>query len=170
MSIILETPRLYLRKFTEADVPLIKELNSQPEVVKYLHEPLLETEEQAKNILINHILPQYKLNLGRWATFVKETDTFIGWCGLKYRPELNETDLGYRFSSQHWGKGYATESAQHVLNYGLKTLKLKEITGRAHVENLASLKVLEKIGMQYIKEEIVDDCPVKTFIVVNTDI
>lgn len=170
MDIILETPRLYLRRFTEADLSLIKELNSKQEVLKYLHEPLLETDEQAKNILLNHILPQYKLNLGRWAVYKKETNEFIGWCGLKYRPELEEIDLGYRFSQKHWGKGYATESAEYVLNYGLKTLKLKTITGRAHVENIASLKVLEKIGMKYIKDEIVDDCPVKTFVAVNTDV
>jgi [ribosomal protein S5]-alanine N-acetyltransferase len=170
MDIILETPRLYLRPFTEADTSLIQQLNNNPDVVKYLHEPLLETEEQAKNILLDHILPQYKLNLGRWATFIKDTDEFIGWCGLKYRPELEEIDLGYRFSPKYWGIGYATEAAQHVLNYGLKTLKLKVITGRAHVENIASLKVLEKIGMQYVKDEIVDDCPVKTFVAVNPDV
>lgn len=170
MDIILETPRLYLRQFTEADIPVIQELNNNPEVVKYLHEPLLDTEEKAKEILINHILPQYKLNLGRWATFVKETNEFIGWCGLKYRPELEEIDLGYRFSPKYWGKGYATEAAQYALDYGLKTLKLKVITGRAHVENIASLKVLEKIGMKFLKDEIVDDCPVKTFVAVNPDV
>ena len=71
---------------------------------------------------------------------------------------------------QYWGKGYATEAAQHTLNYGLNTLKLKLITGRAQTENIASLKVLEKIGMQLVKEEIVDNCPVKTFVAVNRDV
>ena len=62
-----------------------------------------------------------------------------------------------------WGKGYATEAAQHSLNFGFNNLNLKLITGRAHVENIASIKVLEKIGMDFISEGIVDGCPVRTY-------
>lgn len=168
MNIIFETPRLLLGQFTEADAGLILQLNSQPEIVKYVHERILTTEAEAMNILVNIILPQYKLNLGRWAIYTKDSNEFIGWCGLKYRPELDEIDLGYRLMTEHWGKGYATEAASHTLNYGLHGLNLKLITGRAHIENTASLKVLEKIGMTFLKEETVDDCPVKTYIAVNT--
>ncbi len=57
--------------------------------------------------------------------------------------------------------------AKHTITYGLNTLYLKEIIGRAHVENIASLKILQKIGMQFIKEEVVDNCPVKTFKIVH---
>ena len=110
MHIIFETPRLYLRQFTEADAPLILTLNSDPEIVKYVHEPTLETEEQARNIIINNILPQYPNNLGRWAMHIKETNEFIGWCGLKYRPELNETDLGYRLMQKKMGPGLCYRS------------------------------------------------------------
>ena len=81
MKIIFETPRLILRQFTVSDAPLILALNSDPEVVKYLHEPTLKTEEQAEKILRDIILPQYKNNLGRWAIYTKENMGFIGWCG-----------------------------------------------------------------------------------------
>ena len=145
-------------------------MRRDPEVLKYLHEPLLRDEAHAREILTNIILPQYEKQLGRWATFTKESHEFIGWCGLKYRPELEEIDLGYRFMQQYWGRGYATEAAKHTLDHGFRTLKLKRITGRARIENIASLKVLEKIGMQFVKEETVDDCPVKTFVAVNTDV
>lgn len=165
MEIILQTPRLVLRRMTEADAPLIFVLNSSPDVLKYLHEPELKDEADARRVIRDIILPQYNLyNLGRWAMILKEGNTFIGWCGLKYRPELEETDLGYRLMPQYWGHGYATEAAAHTLRYGLDILKLENITGRAHIENTASWTVLEKIGMQYIKDEIVDDCPVKTYI------
>ena len=163
MHIILETPRLILRQFTEEDAPLVLQLNSDPEVVKYVHEPILETEEQAREILISRILPQYKKDLGRWAIHIKDNKGFIGWCGLKYRPELDEIDLGYRLSQKAWGRGFATEAAQHTLDHGFKTLKLEVITGRTHIENMASIKVLEKIGMNFIGEGIVDDCPVRTY-------
>ena len=163
MQIIFETPRLILRQFTEADAHLVFALNSDADVLKYLHEPILEDEEHAKRILTGIIFPQYKNNLGRWAMHTKEGMDFIGWCGLKYRPELDEIDLGYRLMQKAWGKGFATEAAQHTLDHGFNVLKLKLITGRAHIENTASIKVLEKIGMDYIGEGIVDDCPVRTY-------
>jgi [ribosomal protein S5]-alanine N-acetyltransferase len=167
MHIIFETPRLILRQFTLADAPSILSLNGDPQVLKYLHEPTLKTVEDATKILQDIILPQYQNNLGRWAIHVKGSNEFIGWCGLKYRPELDEIDLGYRLLQKAWGKGYATEAAQHTLDYGFSELKLKLITGRAHIENLASIKVLEKIGMNFIGEGIVDNCPVRTYTKVN---
>lgn len=163
MDIIFETPRLILRRFTKKDCSLLLELNSNPEVVKYLHEPILHSTEQALKILVDIILPQYKRNLGRWAIHVKENMEFIGWCGLKYREDLNEIDLGYRLFQHHWDKGYGTEAARQTLEYGHHQLNLSHITGRAHIDNKASIKVLEKIGMTFIKEEIVDDCQVRTY-------
>lgn len=103
MKVVFETPHLILGQFTEADAPLILQLNSDPEIVKYVHEPVT-SEEQAKKIIVDIILPQYKNNLGRWATYTKSNNEFIGWCGLKYRPELNEIDLGYRLIRSAWEK------------------------------------------------------------------
>jgi len=167
MQIIFETERLFLRRFTETDTGLLLYLNSDSEVLKYLHEPLLKDEAHALEILRTIIFPQYEKDLGRWAIHTKEKNEFIGWCGLKYRPEINETDLGYRFVKTAWGKGYATEAASATLDHGFKELKLPLITGRAHIDNIASIKVLEKIGMQYIGEGIVDDCPVRTYTAAN---
>ena len=158
MQITLQTPRLILRQITIDDAPLILELNSDPEIVKYVHEPTLKTVEQAEEIITSIILPQYKNNLGRWAIITKDNNDFIGWCGLKYRPEMDEIDLGYRLVQKAWGKGFATEAAAKTLEYGFRTLNIKLITGRAHIENLASIKVLEKIGMDFIGEGMVDDC------------
>ncbi|MEP7238419.1 MAG: GNAT family N-acetyltransferase [Ferruginibacter sp.] len=170
MQIILQTPHLILRQFTEADAPLILALNGDPEIVKYVHEPTLQTEAQAEKILLDIILPQYKNKLGRWAIHTKDNMDFIGWCGLKYRPELDEIDLGYRLMQKAWGKGFATEAAQHSLDHGFNHLDLKLITGRAHIENIASIKVLEKIGMNFIGEGIVDDCPVRTYTKANPNL
>jgi [ribosomal protein S5]-alanine N-acetyltransferase len=167
MQVIFETPRLLLRQFTEADATLILGLNSDPVVLKYLHEPLLQDEEHAKSILVNIIFPQYQHNLGRWAMITREDNEFIGWCGLKYRPELDEIDLGYRLMQKAWGRGFATEAARHTLDHGFKNLDIPVITGRAHIENTASIRVLEKIGMNYINDGIVDDCPVRTYTLAN---
>ena len=92
---------------------------------------------------------------------------FIGWCGLKARPERNEIDLGYRFMKTAWGKGYATEAAFACIKYGFEKLNLERIVGRAMPQNTASLKVLQKCDMQYVGEEIVDEHPAKTYEIFN---
>ncbi|MCX6318385.1 MAG: GNAT family N-acetyltransferase [Bacteroidetes bacterium] len=165
---VLETERLLLRQFTTGDAALIYELNQDPDVTRYTGDPIRD-EAHAKEVLENVILPQYALyNHGRWAVHTKPGLEFIGWCGLKTRPERDyEIDLGYRYKQSTWGKGYATEAAYACLQYGFATLGLKRIVGRAMPQNLASLKVLEKIGMKYIGEEIVDDHPAKTYEALN---
>ncbi|CAN5749117.1 GNAT family N-acetyltransferase [soil metagenome] len=167
MNIILETPRLILRQFNESDVSLLQELNSDPEVIKYLHDPVLYTEEKAKDVLKTVILPQYKNSMGRWAIHTRTDNEFIGWCGLNQLTEPSEIDLGYRLIKTAWGKGYATEAAKHTLSYGFNKLKLAAIIARAHFENLASICILQKIGMQFIRDEMDGVTPVKTFIAIN---
>lgn len=82
----------------------------------------------------------------------KSNNKFLGWCGLKYDQNLDKTDIGFRFFEEHWNKGFATESAKACLDYGFENLNLKTIIGRAMSENLASIKVLEKIGLSFDKE------------------
>jgi len=167
MHLVFETSRLILRRFTEADAPLIFTLNSDPEVLKYLHEPRLESEAHALQIIRDIILPQYENNLGRWAIHIKDSNEFIGWCGLKYRPEYDEIDLGYRLMQKAWGYGYATEAARHTLDHGFSYLALPVISACAHIENQASQHVLEKIGMIYKGNAVIDNCPVKTYTKTN---
>lgn len=170
MQFIFETPRLLLRYFTIEDAPLIYELNSDPDIVKYVHEPVLQNVEQAIKILTQNILPQYILNVGRWAVHQKDDKKFIGWCGIKYIPKSGIYDLGYRFLKTAWNKGYATEAARHTILYGINTLKISVITAMVHIENIASIKVLEKTGMRFIKEDVVDNAPVKVYIISVADI
>ena len=136
---------------TEADVVDLYLLNSSPNVMKYLGgEPILSSPDQALEVLRSRILPQYSLySVGRWAALLRDGGTFIGYCGLKYLPETVEYDLGYRFLEDYWGRGYATESARAVLEYGRRRLAGKRIVGKAFLENTASIRVLEKIGMRF---------------------
>jgi RimJ/RimL family protein N-acetyltransferase len=114
------------------------------------------------------ILPQYALySHGRWAVHIKPGHEFIGWCGLKSRPERNEIDLGYRFMKKFWGKGYATESALASIHYGFEGLNLQTIIGRALPGNSGSIKVLEKCGMIYLCEEEIDGFLHKTYQIAN---
>jgi RimJ/RimL family protein N-acetyltransferase len=151
MKSILTTERLYLREFGDEDSILLVALNNDPEVTRYTGEGSIDKKE-AERVLREVILPQYKNKIGRWAVHLKSNDEFIGWCGLKHIESLNEIDLGYRFFRKHWGKGYATEASKAVISYGLNTMKFKTIVARAAVENLNSIKVLEKSGLKFQEE------------------
>lgn len=167
MNVIFTSDRLVVRTFTINDASLIFQLNNDPEVIKYTYDPLHNLDE-AEKILTQSILPLYALyNHGRWAIHLKHTLEFIGWCGLKYRHERNEVDLGYRFIKKYWGIGYATDAAYACLQYGFRTLKLQNIVGRCAVENIVSAHVLEKCGMNYIGVQEIDGHRMKTFIIHN---
>jgi [ribosomal protein S5]-alanine N-acetyltransferase len=167
MDVVIETDRLLLRRFTEDDAPLLYELNLDPEVIRYTHDPMTDV-EHAKKVLNEVILPQYVLHdHGRWAVHLRSNLEFIGWCGLKYLPETNEVDLGYRFMKKFWGNGYATEAALACIEYGFARSNLHHIVGRALPGNLASIKVLEKCGMKYLHEEVMHGYLHKTYQVTN---
>ncbi len=163
IHVIIETERLVLRQFEPGEGQLIYTLNEDPEITRYTGDPVRDM-DHANEVLEQVILPQYALyNHGRWAVHTKPGMEFIGWCGLKYRPELDEIDLGYRFMKQAWGKGYATEAAMASIKYGFEQLGMKRIVGRAMPGNIASIKVLEKCGMKFIGEELVDEHPALTY-------
>ena len=148
MKFIIETDRLLLREFILDDAEKFYQLNLNPNVIKYTGNAAFKSIEEAKSFLENY--NDYKVNgYGRWAVINKESNEFIGWCGLKYGELENETDIGFRFFEEEWNKGYATESAVACLKYGFEVLKLNRIIGRAMKENTASIKVLEKIGLVY---------------------
>ncbi|MFD2117973.1 GNAT family N-acetyltransferase [Paenibacillus yanchengensis] len=93
-----------------------------------------------------------KYNVGRLAVINKTENRFIGWCGLKYSQNVNEYDIGFRFFRKYWNKGYATETSKACIDFGFRKLGLNKIIGRAMKENIASIKVLEKIGLIYMKD------------------
>ncbi|WP_185213550.1 GNAT family N-acetyltransferase [Sphingobacterium mizutaii] len=151
MKIILETDRLYLRELNIQDSEDFYNLNLNPNVIRYTGNSAFKNIEEAKQFLLNY--QDYELNgFGRWAVIEKENEEFLGWCGLKYDKGNNETDIGFRFFEEKWNKGYATEIAKACVEYGFEKLNLKTIIGRAMKNNIASIKVLEKIGLQFVNE------------------
>jgi [ribosomal protein S5]-alanine N-acetyltransferase len=144
--ITLQTDRLLLRTFQLEDASGLLALNADPIVLQYTGDlPFLNLKE-AENFVLNYTHYQ-DYGLGRWSVLDRYTNEFIGWCGLKYSPEKNEYDLGFRLLQQHWNKGYATEASLASLRYGFQNLGLLEIVGRARIENKASIAVLKKVGM-----------------------
>lgn len=162
MKIITQTERLYLREFTTEDAIHFYEMNNDPEVILYTGDAPFENLNHATEFLLNYKEYQ-KHNMGRWAVCLKETDEFLGWCGIKYHPEDNIVEVGYRFYKKHWNQGYATESTKASLEYGFKVLYLKEIFAHAHINNLNSHKVIDKCGLNFIKLGDYDGMPAKLY-------
>ncbi|WP_341904996.1 GNAT family N-acetyltransferase [Fluviicola taffensis] len=152
---ILETPRLYLREMTPEDAEAAYILNLDPEVLRYTGDDPFQSVEEAKTFLENYA--SYRTyGFGRWGMILKETGEYLGWCGLKYTPELDEFDIGYRLMKKFWGKGYASEAAEACMKLGFEQFDMKTIVGRAMPTNLASVRVLEKIGLTYLENRFTD--------------
>ena len=151
MKVILETDRLLLREYVEEDAEAFFKLNSDPEVLRFVPDKRLLNVEQARQILIDHPIADYrKYGFGRGACILKSTGEQIGFAGLKYLEELDEVDVAFRLMRTHWGLGLATEAALAAVRFGFTDLDLKRIIGLVIPENIASVRVLEKTGLQYV--------------------
>lgn len=130
-------------------------MDTDPDVHRYLGNILIHSLEEARDV-VGYIINQYKdYGIGRWAVIEKDTNEFVGWSGLKYerevRDEMDYYDLGYRLKPKFWGKGIATESSLAALSYGFEKLELDTVYAGAHVDNIASNRVLQKLGMQNLE-------------------
>lgn len=156
MKIFKETERFILREILPEDADGMFELDSDPEVHRYLGNRPLTSKSQAVDI-IQFIRQQYADHgIGRWAIIDKKTTEFIGWTGLKFVTDLtnnhqNYCDLGYRLRKKYWGQGIAAETAIASLDYAFETLKLEEVFAAASCENEASNKILRKVGLNFIE-------------------
>jgi [ribosomal protein S5]-alanine N-acetyltransferase len=150
MKVILETDRLLLREYVEEDAEAFLELNTNPEVLRFVPDKALTSIEQARQLLLDHPIADYrKHGFGRGACILKNTGENIGFAGLKYLEELGEVDVAYRLMPVYWGRGLATEAALAAVRYGFAKLGLKQIIGLVMPENIASVRVLEKAGLRY---------------------
>lgn len=151
--IIFETPRLLLREFTLDDAVPFLRLCADPDIIRYTRDPgAVKTLDDARACLLARPIADYaKHGYGRWACVLKSSGEVIGFVGLKYLDDLREVDLGYRLFPEHWGQGFATEASRPTLEYGFARLKLPRILGLVDPENVASVRVLQKLGMTYVE-------------------
>ena len=161
MNLILVTNRLILREMKLSDAEALFEMESNPKVHHYLwNKPLTNTSEV--HSYIEFVRAQYiQNNIGRFVVILKETNQLIGWAGLKYNTEMVNNkvdfyDIGYRLSEKFWGKGYAIEASFAWLDYGFNVMKIKLLEAAAHADNIASNRILQKIGLK-MTEQYVED-------------
>lgn len=149
--IFAETDRILLREITLEDAPAMFEMDADPEVHTYLGKSPIQNMDQTVR-QIQYIRQQYiDYGIGRWAIVDKRSGEFVGWGGLKFRPDdvngcINFYEVGYRLLRRFWGQGFATESTKATLKYASEEMKLNTVYAMANVENSASKNVLLKSG------------------------
>ena len=152
---LLETDRIYLRNFTPEDAGLLFELDNDPEVMRYLSKGQPTPLARIQDEILPRVLAFYTQSppRGFWAAHLRSTGEFFGWFHLrpdKLEPELEE--IGYRLRRKAWGQGLATEASSALLMKGFAEWGREEIVARTLVGNLASRRVMEKIGLRYQAE------------------
>lgn len=150
----MHSNRLVLREFRLADAPFLFALNNDLEVMKYTGDKPFESLQEAEKFIDSYTHYE-EVGYGRWLLEDKESFEPIGWCGLKFHPDKNYTDLGFRIKKVAWNKGYATEAAQRCIEFA-KEKGLSQLVGRSMVENAASIHVLKKLGFTHW-EALTDD-------------
>jgi ribosomal-protein-alanine N-acetyltransferase len=147
---VLETERLLLRQFSTEDADFILELLNEPSFIRNIGDRGIRTIDGAISYILNGPVASYAKNgFGLYLVKLKETDESIGMCGLIKRDTLEDVDIGYAFLPRFWSKGYAVESAQAVKEYAKNVIRLNRIVAITDPENEGSIRVLEKIGLQF---------------------
>lgn len=147
---VTETERLHLRWLSTEDASFILKLLNDPTWIRFIGDRDVRTLDDARNYLLTGPMDMYaKLGFGLYLVELKGENTPIGICGLIKRDYLEDVDLGFAFLSQYQSKGYGYEAAQATIEYGTKQLGLKRMVAFTSKENLASSKLLEKVGMTF---------------------
>ncbi len=147
----IETARTRLRRFDENDLENMMALESDPGVVKYTPARVPLSREQSQERLKNLIERQKSDDpLGIWAAENKMTGEFIGWFMLLKR-ENEHPELGFMLVQTEWNKGFASEIAGALKKYAFEDLNFKRLLAKTDPQNLASIRVLEKIGFYLVR-------------------
>lgn len=150
MENILLTERLIIRKLNLEDRTFIVKLLNSPGWLRYIGDRGVKTEEDAKVYLQNGPLLSYEKNgFGLYLVELLETGDPIGMCGILKRDSLEHPDLGFAFSPEFMGKGYAYEAADAVVNFARKQFGIETLLAITMPENATSIKLLGKVGMKY---------------------
>jgi RimJ/RimL family protein N-acetyltransferase len=166
MHWVLETERLLLRRFTEADAEALLHMESNPEVLRHVGRGPLADVEAYRQHIQSRLLPYYDRpeGFGGWVIIEKASGEFLGGCSLK--PALDsrtavemgfsneEVEVGYGLRHESWGKGYATELARALVRKAFTELGAACVVASVTIANRASVRVLEKAGLRRVGEPV----------------
>ncbi|MFC1581777.1 GNAT family N-acetyltransferase [Candidatus Neomarinimicrobiota bacterium] len=147
----VKTNRLILRALTLDDIKPLHGILGDGDILQYFPNPDAPSPEKVKTFIKNQLSHWSKYGYGWWAVEPINWHEIIGWCGLRYLEDTDETEVAYLLGRSYWRQGLATEAARASLKFGFSKSKLDQIIALVHPENVASQKVLTKLGMHFIE-------------------
>jgi len=149
----IETERLLLRQFAPEDLDeYTRIIFADPDVTRFLPRRDIPPRQRAERVLNYFGEHWQKYGYGDWAVTDRVHGQLIGHCGLNFVPEAGEVEVEYSLAKAYWGKGIATEAARASVRFGFDALHLECIIALADPQNIASWRVMEKVGLVYQKE------------------
>lgn len=146
----LETPRLRLRGWTEADIePWTRLIYADPEVTRFLPAATVTPEERTARFYRYIVEHWERHGYGIWAVMDRTTGAFMGQCGLNYIDEMDVVELDYSLARAYWGQGLASEAARAATAYAFDTLGVPKMIALTFRDNIGSRKVMERVGFVY---------------------
>jgi RimJ/RimL family protein N-acetyltransferase len=149
----IETSRLVLRPFTEQDVDPTHRILSEEAVLRYFPPTDPPSRERVQRMILGLLRHWERRGYGLWAVESRTAGTLMGRCGLQFLPETEEVEVDFILGELFWGQGFATEAGRASVRYGFEELGVESIAGIVHVENKASQRVLEKLGMEIVEQK-----------------
>ena len=150
---MIETPRLLLRDWREEDVDAYARICTDPEVMRFMLPPRPLSHAEAAYDVQNILDHWRRHGFGHWAVEERESGRFVGRTGIKRHDDWDldaeNTEVGWLYDRSVWGQGYATEAAREAVRFCFEELDRPEVISIAHPENLASRRVMEKVGLRY---------------------
>ncbi|HJZ12329.1 MAG TPA: GNAT family N-acetyltransferase [Acidobacteriota bacterium] len=153
----IETDRLSLRPFQWKDLPTLHQLWNDAPVRKYLWDDVLISRKTAASVVQRSIADFRNHGFGQWVVFLRDHKELIGFCGFRFMENATEIEILYGFLPSVWKQGHATEAAAAVLKYGFEQCGFDQVFGRTDVPNVASVKLLERLGMSFVGRERVNN-------------
>lgn len=146
MTIPLATERLMFRDWTAADLAAFHAICADRSVMQFVGDGEPWSTERAEQFIRHACEMSQTLGFCQWPVIHKETSTLIGFCG--FVPTDDGAEIGWRLAKESWGQGLATEAARAVLKHGFETLGFQRVIATVQSPNLASIRVVEKLGMK----------------------
>ena len=144
-----ETERLRLRPFRPEDAPELHRILTEPDMLKYFPRPGGPPLDRVERLVARQIEQWQSIGYAWWAVELKTSGRLVGWNGLQYLPDTKETEIGYLLEHALWRQGLTTEASRITLRFGFRHLGLERVIALAHPENVASRRVMEKLGMGF---------------------
>jgi RimJ/RimL family protein N-acetyltransferase len=148
----ITTPRLVLRAFTQEDVEPLYHILRQEDVLRYFPPTDPLPRDRVQKMVLGLLKHWEARGYGLWAVEARSGGQLMGRCGLQWLPDTKEVEVDFILGRTFWGQGFATEAARASLRHGFEELEVELVVGIVHVENRASQRVLEKLGMAILEQ------------------